>query len=622
MSLDQGIYTPLPSEESGFRLLTLLPGPFDQEIACNLDIQSLSGDQEFTALSYTWGDAHDLHPIFVNGTCINVTANLKAALQYIRRPSEPRVLWIDAICINQDDNQEKLLQVQRMGRIFSSAAHVIAWLGEPSPGLDKAWSDVVAIGEVISSARGCDEDNFPDTDLAHGRYSPDDLRAEGVDFDAIDWNAIWDLCERPFWHRVWIIQELVLSGNFWGNPSNNRCVLGCGSNWMPLHVFMSFISVFGAARVNPAWIGDLPDATPRTLLAMRGAPAAERMFEIVLGLCLSPANDVGLLRRRSLSHLLRLSRKFHATDSRDKLYAFLGIADNPFVTPDYTLSATDVFKNWIKSCIERDGNLDCLLGNRTSVNQSGPSWVPELSGSAVEGFSFLHEVFRYASSAEEEDKRVYAGVAFLEDGNALEVQGISIGRLEHVAGPFSSRLDPDDAAQLQDLESAKTTKVIQGLTELMKLYLSLPNHTQEEAWRALVMDKDSRNRSQPVSPAPDDFRRLWGILMFVIGATDEIESVSQEDLAAVAPLVVSLDNTLFADRCFFVTEDLVVGLGPYSTQPGDEVVVLFGSPLCFVLRPDSGRYRLVGDAYVQGVSPATLSNSHDSAAYVKDFMIQ
>lgn len=315
MSSEHGIYTPLPPDETSIRLLTLPPGPFDDEIACNLEVHYISGDYKYEALSYTWGDVSDLRPILVNGIHINVTANLKIALQYLRHASEPRVLWIDAVCINQSDNQEKLLQIQRMGRIFSSAASVIAWLGEPTSDVDQVWSTMARIGEVIWTARVSGEHDLPDTDFAHGLASPDDLRQKGVDVDAIDWTTIWEICERPFWHRVWIIQELVLASNFWDDPTKG-CVVGCGSNWMPLISFIGFQSLFGTTRVYQGRINGLSFATLRTLLETRGSPAAERMLEVVLSLSVGSSDDATLSTQRSLSHLLRLARGFQATDPR------------------------------------------------------------------------------------------------------------------------------------------------------------------------------------------------------------------------------------------------------------------------------------------------------------------
>ncbi|KAL2672243.1 hypothetical protein Neosp_012944 [[Neocosmospora] mangrovei] len=622
MSPEHGIYTPLPPDETSIRLLTLLPGPFNSDIACNLEVHSISGDHEYEALSYTWGDANDLRPILVNGLCINVTANLKVALQYLRHLSEPRILWIDAVCINQNDNEEKLHQIQRMGRIFSSAASVVAWLGESTPDVDQVWSTIAHIGEGIWTARVNGEHN-PDTDFAPGLTSPDDLRQKGVDVDTLDWTSIWELCDRPFWHRVWIIQELVLASNFWEDPTKG-CVLGCGSNWMPFISFIGFESLFGLTRVYHDRINGLSFATLRKLQETRGSTAAERMLEVVLHLSVGSSDDTKTSTHRSLSHLLRLSRGFQATDPRDKLYAFLGIADNPFTTPDYTLSVEDVLKNWLRGCIQQDGNLDCLHGNRTSINHPGPSWLPEISGSAKDGLSFEEERIRYARCSEGRDNRIPAEVALTEDGNVLKARGVSLGIVERVVGPFSQPSGPERASTIAEDDSQLTQPKtsMQELRELMRFYLSLPEHAQEEAWRAIVTDKDTSNKMKPVSPAPDNFRRLWHTLMALCGVTEPSEPLSMEDLDGIDHLMASLATAIFVDRSFFAIRDLVFGLGPFLTKPGDEVVMLRGSPLCFVLRPVGERYRLVGDACVQGVNPTSFSSKHGSTSEVKDFMIE
>jgi hypothetical protein len=85
----------------------------------------------YEALSYTWGDATDTRTIIVNGSKHQVTRNLEAALRHLRQSDYSRKLWCDAVCINQTDNQEKSIQVQRIGDISNSASKVLIWLGKP-----------------------------------------------------------------------------------------------------------------------------------------------------------------------------------------------------------------------------------------------------------------------------------------------------------------------------------------------------------------------------------------------------------------------------------------------------------------------------------------------------------
>jgi hypothetical protein len=124
-------YTRLPNGKS-IRLLRLLPGLEDTEriecelFDCSLDIEGLPS---FQALSYCWGDATITEDIFVNGHVFHVTVNLAQALRSLRNYDASRVLWVDAVCINQQDPKEQGAQVAMMWDIYASASSVIIWLG-------------------------------------------------------------------------------------------------------------------------------------------------------------------------------------------------------------------------------------------------------------------------------------------------------------------------------------------------------------------------------------------------------------------------------------------------------------------------------------------------------------
>ncbi|KAH8725333.1 heterokaryon incompatibility protein-domain-containing protein, partial [Phaeosphaeriaceae sp. PMI808] len=111
------------------RLLILRPGSFDDPIHCQLKQVSLSAEHAYDALSYVWGNASDTSPISLNGTPHHITKNLEIALRYLRHRESPKVLWVDAICINQSDINERNHQVQQMADIYSQAQRVIGWLG-------------------------------------------------------------------------------------------------------------------------------------------------------------------------------------------------------------------------------------------------------------------------------------------------------------------------------------------------------------------------------------------------------------------------------------------------------------------------------------------------------------
>jgi hypothetical protein len=130
-------YSHLDVEAGDIRLLMVKSGSFTDGIECILGQRPLATLKSYywEALSYTWGDTEKVSSVLLNGTPFPVTRNLEIALRNLRFKQEPegqlyRVLWIDAVCINQDDVEERNLQVSRMGAIYQAVGRVMVWLGE------------------------------------------------------------------------------------------------------------------------------------------------------------------------------------------------------------------------------------------------------------------------------------------------------------------------------------------------------------------------------------------------------------------------------------------------------------------------------------------------------------
>src|SRR6187549_3375093 len=117
------------SASNSIRLLRLFPGKADDPLESCLESFVMDRIPEYEAISYVWGDAIHAERIMVNRRGVYVTVNLYNALLAVRREHTTRLLWADAICINQQDDDEKGCQVGLMGTIFSRAKCVLAWLG-------------------------------------------------------------------------------------------------------------------------------------------------------------------------------------------------------------------------------------------------------------------------------------------------------------------------------------------------------------------------------------------------------------------------------------------------------------------------------------------------------------
>jgi hypothetical protein len=147
MDNDSFSYTPLESSED-IRLVVIEPGERDSPLLCRLITARFDEDPVYEALSYVWGPTDHPGCVILDGQAKSITSNLWSALTHLREYDQrhrqgdqdfkPRCLWIDAICINQDDVLERNHQVQHMSRIYSRAATVLVWLGPAYDGSDLA----------------------------------------------------------------------------------------------------------------------------------------------------------------------------------------------------------------------------------------------------------------------------------------------------------------------------------------------------------------------------------------------------------------------------------------------------------------------------------------------------
>jgi hypothetical protein len=123
-------YDTLNAAEQDIRLATLLARSFEDDVQVTLSTSPLSKVLRYEALSYVWGDPNATRPITLNGHTFEVTTNLEAAIRHLRFQDQDRVFWIDAISVNQTDNDERNSQVLLMRDISIHCERCISWLGE------------------------------------------------------------------------------------------------------------------------------------------------------------------------------------------------------------------------------------------------------------------------------------------------------------------------------------------------------------------------------------------------------------------------------------------------------------------------------------------------------------
>ena len=296
-----------------FRFLTLLPGSGDEEIECELSTHRLdfeaSSDASdhninYEALSYTWGSLKDMQCIKLNGRGKLVTKTLHSALLHLRDSTTSRVLWVDAVCINQNNLQERSYQVLQMGMLYRFAKQVVAWIGEG----DGETSFCITLANVLSKilrgeVEGEDADLVAMARWAFGLKDRTPLNTEKRDkrFVSLAWHGYDELLTRAWFRRVWIVQEVTLA---------STVIIQCGKIWIDFEMFYLAILKSSVFREENK-LTTLGESHGWTSLMGIGRLRGELS---------GPADNYP-----ELLHLLSRFTYSEATDDRDRIYSFLGI---------------------------------------------------------------------------------------------------------------------------------------------------------------------------------------------------------------------------------------------------------------------------------------------------------
>jgi hypothetical protein len=300
LQAQQGLNLPPLQTPRSMRLLILHPSPSTSSlITADLIEVSLDSRPHYDAISYTWGDPTDQQLIYVNSTAIVIRRNLYDFLVKLRDASSARTLWVDALCISQQDMAEKSAQVAIIGEIFQNAKCVRAWLREHADGSEQLFET-----QYMDLARH-----------QVSKWTNGAIQAPANHQFLPLWHAFWN---RNYWKRTWIVQEIVLA---------REITLHCGNSsasWQRLvaQQWLSFTE----------WVEDTFDIEqPSALLALRSVYQGQSSL---------------------LPFTASLIQRFANTECslrQDKVYALLGlqhlVKHHPLrhMRPDYTKPVSEVF---------------------------------------------------------------------------------------------------------------------------------------------------------------------------------------------------------------------------------------------------------------------------------------
>ncbi|RBR09496.1 hypothetical protein FVER53590_29277 [Fusarium verticillioides] len=332
-------YESFDLEQPGFRLVLLEKGSQSQ-VQCRLYQSHLDDINTYEALSYAWEDQDKPHEVIVDGKYLSITASLNDALFHLRKPDEDRVLWIDALCINQNNIKERGHQVNRMGEIYRKAEKVVIWLGYTSGSAVRFQSAVSMFGRNLPSNAfrewSRDDNRWKDQwkliEAHLGSSGHDDL-VEGLQ----------SLMRKPWFSRVWILQEVA-------NAKRVTVVYNIGE--VPGKIFSL-----------------LPHA-----MSVKVSEQSQAVLDIM-------PHRLRRSQDRNLCDLLSKFRGCKATDPRDKIYALLGMAsdeENIGMRADYSKEEKAVVREFCSYLLGQDWTVSLPAQAIEELQSKLPSLSKEL----------------------------------------------------------------------------------------------------------------------------------------------------------------------------------------------------------------------------------------------------
>ncbi|KAK7995355.1 hypothetical protein PG990_014128 [Apiospora arundinis] len=554
------------------RLITLSPArQRESDIRIELSEYPFDSTVEYEALSYAWGGQKPTRDITCNGMLLRITENVEMALRRLRSSKgRQRILWIDALSINQQDEAEKSAQVSQMGLIYSQAKRVNIWLGRAT---------TASTGKVFEFLRLMTENKAPR--VANARIP--ELR-----------EGFHQLCSAPYWTRLWTIQEVISNENCWVYLGNGK----------PIAMISFSVMLYELEKdINVNWEPLFAPNTGALYPASMGRRSAS-MATIL--------HTPGLTHPLNVEVLYRLMDK-KAQIPHDSVFACRALFPNSFgqISVDYQRDLSDILRELSARVIPELRDLGAFLSLVTLCLPvpRAPSWVLNLQWDLAPGtdtpyfgcWPFTTRSFLAPHTAE-----------ILPDGKTLALKGIIVDHVALVSAELPTYSPQDQERWHIDVRTLlriwKDTCTREG-----------PRYKFEEAMEYIlfpIINVAEQLASAPSSePGGTDnplealkniraaemstFREWMGGLdtsQFRFDNEYILSSTRADDL------MTTTHSPAISDSCFFITKGGRMGLGK-KTQQGDAIALIEKSELPFALRPilETAKYTLGEPVVLQGV---------------------
>ncbi|KAI1337548.1 heterokaryon incompatibility protein-domain-containing protein [Xylariaceae sp. FL0016] len=531
------------------RLLKLLPGQFQERILCTLTTEVLTPDSSYEAVSYTWGEYPSIHSITINGMPeFQVAYNVFSVLKRIRRRDSARVVWVDAICIKQDDLDERSNQVSFMRDIYSYAQMVLIWLGP---------CGATALGEL--EAEDCDD---------HGINRKEGHKFFGTSFEIQCRTSKWfhnDERQGKWWERAWTLQEYCVA--------KHTCVL-IGPHVYPYNDVER--AAFFAIENKSFHTGKIPDVS----YPLRSRSILRGVIEV------EPP--------RSMLGSLTFADDNKATDPRDRIFALLGLmaSDTHKIKIDYRLPFEEVCIQTTFCILEQEKNLNLLLQPWPGLPDSKYSWVKDFSQPAPPSWQ--------NSQGPKPDWGWQAPGDIIQpcyrvDAGNFSVTGVFLTTVE-VPIPLES---VHQGASLEDMAAS----IEPCKRAVDTFYGRFPGKYDYKLdfQRTLVCDNDSHLHT----------RDIWKGERDPVSA-DNFDSHAFRRFMGTSSYLQSAKSTLTGRCFFIAQDGRLGIANTSHVRYGDQIVLINGLDMPAILRRthQPHHYHWVAEAYIHGVMYGEMNNCY------------
>ncbi|KAH8679599.1 heterokaryon incompatibility protein-domain-containing protein [Tricladium varicosporioides] len=634
----------LLSSSDSIRILVLEPSSNkSDELKGDLKSLPLSNLGNFEALSYCWGlpdpptiknPSKIILPRVSNTktpwSSVTITPNCSAALRRLRLPDKPRTLWIDAICINQQDSTEKEKQIPLMGDIYRQAKQVIVWLGEPeSEAAERAFEMITPLTLIYDQEK-----------IKKSIIDPQEVEL----LKAIQELLLNYIISVPYWQRTWTLQELAFA---------SQAYVYFGSQYVSWKIFkQAFMDFMGVHRGDERRLdGFLAHCNAETLIKIQMITDGTDYTSVshTLG---KNHQDMKSFRYHSGLLLpdafLSAVRSQQASDPRDKLFGIFKVMDyyssGVLRQPDYSRTTVDIFQEATIAIMQSE-KADCglrmlRLSPSDKRDPALPSWVPDLNGGDSEiwpmpsnvwrieygyhSMGTFHGSFRFTSGTtpglEIESKHIgkVSHVCDREDGPQRDIMG---GESEEIRLPL---WDPFLLSRWGRVIShcSSLTVPLEEIPDVIRLGLQRRtqhrgtgqegcNNATRSAWTKDILDPDSE-----IGQALKVSLPFWNYIEHPINKANLSD---YEDLAR--SLIYCYERLRPERRCkdqvCFSIGTTMFGFAIDDVQLRDSVVLFPGLDAPAIIRPCGDNFSLIGFAYVPGLME---ERAWDGFAYVPGFM--